>query len=444
MVPEPVQGKSPPVARRSSRSRELKQLYAGGRANTASCSTSPCALEGLNRHAGMHAAGVVIAEKPLWEYVPLLQPAGEDDEIVTQFTMTDVEKAGLVKFDFLGLKTLTVIQTVPGAGQQRTRAKGGGSARHPGHPARRRRGLQDAVARPTRPACSSSSRRGFRELLKKLKPDCFEDIVAAVALYRPGPLEGGMVDDFIDRKHGRKKVEYTHPLLEPILSGHLRRHRLPGAGDADRPGPGRLLAGRRRPAAPRDGQEEGGGHGQGEGRLPRRRQAEADRPRHRRAGLRADGELRRLRLQPQRTRPRTAWITYQTAYLKRHYPPSSSPACCRATRTTSTTSSSSSPRRGPRASPSCGPDVNESDANFTVVMAAAAAESNGQNGKNGKNGTSAETRQATAGEGGQGAEGHLRRRQGHPLRAGGGEGRRAKARWRPSSRRGRPRGASGR
>ena len=165
----------------------------------------------------MHAAGVVIGEKPLWEYVPCFRrPA--TDEIVTQFAKDEVEKAGLVKFDFLGLKTLTVIQTCLDLVNQRA---GGARASEPLDlsliPLDDAERLQDDLRAPTPPACSSSSRSGFRELLKKLKPDCFEDIVAAGALYRPGPLEGGMVDDFIDRKHGRKKVEYDHPSLEPIL-----------------------------------------------------------------------------------------------------------------------------------------------------------------------------------------------------------------------------------
>ena len=172
-------------------------------------------LEGLNRHAGMHAAGVVIAERPLWEYVPLFKPAGED-QIVTQFNMNDVEKAGLVKFDFLGLKTLTVIATCIDLMNKERTERGEEDfdiAAVPLVDVEVYKMLSSADVTGVFQVESS----GFRELLKKLKPDCFEDIVAAGALYRPGPLEGGMVDDFIDRKHGRMKVEYDHPLLEPIL-----------------------------------------------------------------------------------------------------------------------------------------------------------------------------------------------------------------------------------
>src|SRR6187402_3554506 len=110
LVPEPVAGKSPPVREAIEQTPELKQLYNDSPLHRELLDIA-AALEGLNRHAGMHAAGVVIAEKPLWEYVPLFKPAGEEDVVVTQYNMTDVEKAGLVKFDFLGLKTLTVIQT---------------------------------------------------------------------------------------------------------------------------------------------------------------------------------------------------------------------------------------------------------------------------------------------------------------------------------------------
>src|SRR5215471_4793983 len=108
LVPEPVQGKSPPVREAIEQTPELKQLYVESPLHRELLDLA-ASLEGLNRNAGMHAAGVVIAERPLWEYVPCFR--GQNDEIVTQFAMKEVEKAGLVKFDFLGLKTLTVIQT---------------------------------------------------------------------------------------------------------------------------------------------------------------------------------------------------------------------------------------------------------------------------------------------------------------------------------------------
>ncbi len=214
LVPEPVQGKSPPVREAIESTPELKQLYTESAMHRELLDIA-AALEGLNRHAGMHAAGIVIAEKPVYEYVPCFR--GQNDEIVTQFAMKEVEKAGLVKFDFLGLKTLTVIQTcVRLINEQRT-ADGQPMFDETAIP------KDDAevfkmISRGDTTGVFQLESSGFREILKKLKPDCLEDIVAAVALYRPGPLEGGMVDDFIDRKHGRKKVEYPHPWLESILA----------------------------------------------------------------------------------------------------------------------------------------------------------------------------------------------------------------------------------
>jgi DNA polymerase-3 subunit alpha len=211
LVPEPVQGKSPPVREAIEATPELKQLYNDSPMHRELLDLA-ASLEGLNRNAGMHAAGVVIAEKPLWEYVPCFR--GQNDEIVTQFAMKEVEKAGLVKFDFLGLKTLTVIQTAVRLVDQQ---------RSPEDPLRIDMIPKDdadvykMISRGDTTGVFQMESSGFREMLKKLRPDCLEDIVAAGALYRPGPLEGGMVDDFIDRKHGRAKVEYPHPSLEAVL-----------------------------------------------------------------------------------------------------------------------------------------------------------------------------------------------------------------------------------
>jgi DNA polymerase-3 subunit alpha len=177
------------------------------------------ALEGLNRQAGMHAAGVVIADKPLYEFVPVYRPPGEKT-LVTQFAKDEVEAAGLVKFDFLGLKTLTVIQNAINlinrklpADQQLTREK---------IPLDDRQTFELISAGDTAGVFQMES-SGFTEMVMKMKPSCFEDVIAAGALYRPGPLdqklEDGrtMVDVYIDRKHGRDKVTYPHPTLEPVL-----------------------------------------------------------------------------------------------------------------------------------------------------------------------------------------------------------------------------------
>ncbi len=214
-VPEPIQGKSLPIAEAIEKEPRLKALYDESPVYRELLDVAK-GLEGLNRHAGKHAAGIVIGDRPLWEYVPCFRPAGDETGIVTQYDKDMVEKAGLVKFDFLGLKTLTVIQTCLDL-VNRDRAARGEEAIDlsliPLDDAPVYKMISDADVTGVFQLESS----GFRELLKKLRPDCFEDIVAAGALYRPGPLEGGMVDDFIERKHGRKKVEYDHPTLEPIL-----------------------------------------------------------------------------------------------------------------------------------------------------------------------------------------------------------------------------------
>ena len=172
-------------------------------------------LEGITRNAGRHAGGVVIAPRPLVEYMPLfLEPGGESP--VTQFDMGDVEGVGLVKFDFLGLRTLTIIDwAVANANVQRAVLN---------EPPIEilRIPLDDVksfelVRAAQTTAVFQLESRGMKELIKRLAPDSFDDLVALVALFRPGPLQSGMVDDFIDRKHGRKKVTYLHPALEPIL-----------------------------------------------------------------------------------------------------------------------------------------------------------------------------------------------------------------------------------
>ncbi len=172
-----------------------------------------CSLEGLNRHAGMHAAGIVIGNRPLWEHVPCFRA---DGKIVTQYTMVDAEKAGLVKFDFLGLKTLTVIHNAVrliNEGELHTGAEPFDIDVVPMDD----KGVYEMISRGDTTGVFQLESSGFRELLGRLRPDCFEDIIAAVALYRPGPLEGGMVDQFIDCKHGRRAIEYPHARLEDVL-----------------------------------------------------------------------------------------------------------------------------------------------------------------------------------------------------------------------------------
>ncbi len=176
-------------------------------------------LEGLNRQAGMHAAGIVIADKPLWEYVPLYK--GVNGELVTQFAKDEVEKAGLVKFDFLGLKTLTVIAN---GVKMVNRGK---SPDDPDYVDVGKLRVDDKkvyeiITRGETAGVFQMESSGFTEMVKSMKPTVFEDIIAAGALYRPGPLDQKgddgrtMVEVFIARKHG-EAVEYPHPKLETIL-----------------------------------------------------------------------------------------------------------------------------------------------------------------------------------------------------------------------------------
>ncbi len=167
-------------------------------------------LEGLPRHASTHAAGVVVSDKPLVEYLPLYK--GKKGEVLTQFDMKCVEKIGLVKFDFLGLRNLTVI-----ANTLSLIAKQGGTP-----PDLTNINLADPdtyrllVSGDTVGVFQLES-SGMKDLLMKLKPECFDDVIALVALYRPGPMESGMIDDYVERKHGKKEVVYLLPELEPIL-----------------------------------------------------------------------------------------------------------------------------------------------------------------------------------------------------------------------------------
>ena len=172
-------------------------------------------LEGLTRNAGTHAGGVVIAPSVLTDFTPLFSEAG-GSTVVTQFDKDDVEAAGLVKFDFLGLRTLTIIDR---------------AVRIINALPERRDSALDMATLPMDDAATFAlmktgfttavfqlESRGMKDLIRRLKPDRFEDVVALVALFRPGPLQSGMVDDFIARKHSPgTAIDYLHPLLKPVL-----------------------------------------------------------------------------------------------------------------------------------------------------------------------------------------------------------------------------------
>ncbi|EKE6106745.1 DNA polymerase III subunit alpha [Vibrio cholerae] len=177
-------------------------------------------LEGCTRNAGKHAGGVVISPTTITDFAPIYCDA-EGNFPVTQFDKNDVETAGLVKFDFLGLRTLTIIDWALGLVNPRLKKAGKPPVRIEAIPlddARSFRNLQDAKTT----AVFQLESRGMKELIKRLQPDCFEDIIALVALFRPGPLQSGMVDNFIDRKHGREAISYPdekwqHESLKEIL-----------------------------------------------------------------------------------------------------------------------------------------------------------------------------------------------------------------------------------
>ena len=172
-------------------------------------------LEDLTRNAGKHAGGVVIAPTPLTDFSPLYAEEGGGG-VVTQFDKNDVESVGLVKFDFLGLRTLTIIDWAVKAINARRAAAGEQALDLAQLP------LDDAstyelFARGDTVAVFQFESRGMRELIKRAQPDTFEDIIALAALFRPGPLGSGMDRDWTDRKHGLAQVSYPHPLLKPVL-----------------------------------------------------------------------------------------------------------------------------------------------------------------------------------------------------------------------------------
>jgi len=193
---------------------ELKRLYDEDEEVRALLDLS-LRLEGIARNPGKHAGGVVIAPAPLTEFTPLYCEA-DGSGIVTQFDKDDVEAIGLVKFDFLGLRTLTIIDRAVRTVNERRAARGEPPIDI------RRIPLDDPATFALLRRCATTAvfqleSSGMKDLIRRLQPDSFEDIVALVALFRPGPLQSGMVDDFIARKHGRARVEYPHPKLEPIL-----------------------------------------------------------------------------------------------------------------------------------------------------------------------------------------------------------------------------------
>ncbi|AUH01781.1 DNA polymerase III subunit alpha [Prodigiosinella confusarubida] len=177
-------------------------------------------LEGVTRNAGKHAGGVVISPTKITDFAPLYcDPEGHHP--VTQFDKSDVEYAGLVKFDFLGLRTLTIIDWALEMINARRARAGQDPINIASIPLDDKKSF-DMLQRSETTAVFQLESRGMKDLIKRLKPDCFEDMIALVALFRPGPLQSGMVDNFIDRKHGREAISYPdiqwqHESLKPVL-----------------------------------------------------------------------------------------------------------------------------------------------------------------------------------------------------------------------------------
>ncbi len=168
-------------------------------------------IEGLARNVGTHAAAVVIADRPLTEYVPLGRVPGKQD-VITQWSMNDVEASGLLKMDFLGLRNLTILSRTVQLIEQTT-----GQEVDPLKFPLDDRETFALLQRGETKGVFQLESGGIRDLLTRMKPDHFSDIIATAALYRPGPLEGGMVADYVDIKHGRKQPEYKHPVLKDVL-----------------------------------------------------------------------------------------------------------------------------------------------------------------------------------------------------------------------------------
>ena len=177
-------------------------------------------LEGVTRNAGKHAGGVVISPTKITDFAPLY--CDENGQFpVTQFDKNDVEYAGLVKFDFLGLRTLTIIDWALKMINPRREKQGLPPIDIAAIPLDDKKSF-DMLQRSETTAVFQLESRGMKDLIKRLKPDCFEDMIALVALFRPGPLQSGMVDNFIDRKHGREEISYPdiqwqHESLKPVL-----------------------------------------------------------------------------------------------------------------------------------------------------------------------------------------------------------------------------------
>jgi DNA polymerase-3 subunit alpha len=209
LYPAPKQGKDYPLEAALEMEPRLREVRERGEREQQLFEYS-LRLEGLLRHASKHAAGIVISARPLVEHVPLF--VDKEGNVLTQYAGADIDAIGLIKFDFLGLKTLTLIHNI----LQRIRESHGVEVDLGTLPLDDRQTYQ-LLSRGDTVGVFQMEGSGMRKLLSQLKPSCFEDVIAALALFRPGPLDSGMAEQFIRRKHGREPITYPHPLLGTIL-----------------------------------------------------------------------------------------------------------------------------------------------------------------------------------------------------------------------------------
>jgi DNA polymerase-3 subunit alpha len=213
MIPPPVRGRNVSIEDAIKQNPELKNLIENNQ-QVAELIEIARKLEGCARHSSVHAAGVVISPLPIHELIPVCK--GQNDELITQFVMSDLEKTGMLKMDFLALTTLTIIEDCLKSIERETGERPD-LANIPldDKPALKlfADGLLNAVFQ--------FESAGMVEICRKLKPESLEDLSALNALYRPGPLDGGMIDDFIERRHGRRKVQYLIPQMKDVLENTL-------------------------------------------------------------------------------------------------------------------------------------------------------------------------------------------------------------------------------
>ncbi len=211
MIPPPVRGRNVSIEDAIKQNAELKRAISADERVREVIEIAQ-RLEGCSRHASVHAAGVVISPKPLYELVPISKTAR--DEITTQFPMNDLEKTGMLKMDFLALTTLTIIDDCVKSIERETGTKLDLKKIPLDDPAALRLFVEGKTE-----AIFQFEGGGLKDLCRRLKPEGLEDLSALNALFRPGPIDSGMIDDFIERRHGRKKVRYDFPELQEAMGG---------------------------------------------------------------------------------------------------------------------------------------------------------------------------------------------------------------------------------